>query len=412
MEYDEFKNVVTSYGQEHLIKLYERLDEKKRKDLLNQISEIDFEQIENLYKLTKEKKDFGEAKIEPIKAYDASSFSDEEKEEYIKIGEEAIKNGKLAVVMMAGGQGTRLGHSGPKGTFDFGLDNHMSIFETYIKQFKEAEAKYGIAVPWYIMTSKDNIKETIEFFYKNNYFGYEEGIRTFFNQNELPMLDENGKLIVDENGLIKEAANGHGGVFDALVSNGVLKQLIDMGVEWIFICGVDNILAHMVDPLAIGFSIKNNYKLTSISCIKANPEERVGVLCLNNGKPSVVEYTELTDELRYAKKENGELVLSEAHILMNLFNVSVISGIAEKQLPYHVAHKKSDIVDEEGNVIKPTEPNAYKFESFIFDAFERMPEIGVLRYKREDCFAPIKNAEGFDSPETARALYKAYHNIK
>ena len=313
--------------------------------------------------------------------------------------------------MMAGGQGTRLGHSGPKGTFDFGLDSHISIFETYIKQFKEAKEKYGVVVPWYIMTSKENTKDTIDFFYKNDYFGYEEGIRTFFSQNELPMLDENGKLIVGEDGLIKEAANGHGGVFDALVHNGILDKLIESGVEWIFTCGVDNVLAPLVDPLLLGYSIKNNYLATPYSCIKENPDERVGMLCSKDGKPSVVEYTELTDELRYARKENGELLLSEAFIMMCLFNVSVISEIAQKELPYHVAHKKSNIVDEEGNVIKPDSPNAYKFESFIFDAFERLPEIGVLRYKREECFAPIKNAEGADSPETARALYKAYYNL-
>ncbi|MBR3280294.1 MAG: UTP--glucose-1-phosphate uridylyltransferase [Clostridia bacterium] len=411
MNYEDFVQKVTSYGQEHLIKLYERLDDNKKEKLLEQVSNINFDEVNNLYALAKEKKEFSDVEINPVEACDASKLSIEEKERLEKIGIEAIKSGKLAVVMMAGGQGTRLGHSGPKGTYDFGLDSHISIFESFVKQFKEAEEKYGVPVPWYIMTSRENIKDTVEFFQSHNYFNYEEGIRTFFSQNELPMLDEDGKLIVDENGLIKEAANGHGGVFDALVSNGVLSQLKSLGIEWIFICGVDNILAHMVDPLAVGFSIDNGFKCTSVSCIKANPEEKVGVLCIKNGKPSVVEYTELTDELRYAKKENGELLFSEGHLLMNLFNVSVISEIAEKELPYHVAHKKSNIVDEEGNVIKPDAPNAYKFESFIFDAFERLPQIGVLRYKREDCFAPIKNAEGVDSPETARALYKAYHNL-
>ena len=411
MNYEEFTKKVESNGQEHLIKLYERLDEDGRKKLLNQISNLDFNMVKNLFELTKEKREFNDVKIEPIEAQEAESIPENEKEELIKLGEDAIKNGKVAVVMMAGGQGTRLGHTGPKGTFDFGLESHKTIFEAFIDKFKDAEKKYGVAVPWYIMTSKDNNQETIEFFYKNNYFGYDEGIKTFFSQNELPMLDENGKLIIDERGLIKEAANGHGGVFEALVSNGILDQFKQKGIEWIFICGVDNILAKVVDPLLVGYSIKNQYLATSVSCIKANPEERVGVLCTKNGKPSVVEYTELTDELRYAKKDNGELKLSEAHLLMNLFNVSVIADIAKEELVYHVAHKKSDIIDDEGNVIKPEAPNAYKFESFIFDAFERLPKLGVLRYKREECFAPIKNAEGTDSPETARALYKAYYNL-
>ncbi len=411
MTYEEFKEKVTSYGQEHLIKLYERLDEKGKAKLLSQVAGIDFDGVRKLFELTKEKKEFKDFKIEPVEATDASALSEEQKNEYIEIGTEAIKNGKLAVVMMAGGQGTRLGHSGPKGTYEFGLDGHTTIFETYIKQFKEAEEKYGVAVPWYIMTSKDNNMETIEFFYNHDYFGYEEGIKTFFSQNELPMLDEEGRLIVGEDGLIKEAANGHGGVFEALVSNGVLEQFKQKGIEWVFICGVDNILARVIDPLALGYSIKKGLLATSVSCIKANPEEKVGVLCIKDGKPSVVEYTELTDELRYAKKENGELLLSEGHLLMNLFNVNVISDIAKEELPYHVAHKKSDIVDEEGNVIKPDSPNAYKFETFIFDAFDRLPVLGVLRYKREECFAPIKNAEGVDSPETARKLYKDYYKL-
>ena len=411
MTYDEFKEKVTSYGQEHLIKLYERLDDEHKTYLLNQVETINFEEVKALYALTKEHKEFTNVKIEPIDACDANTLSKEEKDEYIRIGEDAIKSGKFAVVMLAGGQGTRLGHSGPKGTFDFGLDSHISIFETYINQLKKAKEKYKVTIPWYIMTSRENNNETIEFFEKNDYFGYKNGIKSFFAQKELPMLDESGKLIVGENGLIKEAANGHGGVFNALVEDGILEELIKNKVEWIFVCGVDNVLAPLVDPLLVGYSIKNNYLATPYSCIKSNPDEKVGMLCLKNGKPSVVEYTELTDELRYAKKENGELLLSEAFIMMSLFNVSVISDIAKVNLPYHVAHKKSDIVDEDGNVIKPDKPNAYKFESFLFDAYERLPKLGVLRYKREECFAPIKNAEGTDSPETARALYKAYYNL-
>ncbi len=405
MNQEVFFSKVKEYGQEHLIALYNRLDDKKKIDLLSQVSRIDFDEIKQLYDLTKEKKDFSNLEIKPIDAQDAALLTEQEKEELIKIGEDIIKNKKIAIVMMAGGQGTRLGHSGPKGTYDFGLDNHKTIFETYVDQFKKARDKYGVSVSWYIMTSRENNQETIEFFYNNNYFGYEEGIKTFFSQKELPMLDEQGKIIVGEDGLIKEAANGHGGVFEALIKNGIMDRLKEEGVEWIYTCGVDNIIIDLIDPLLIGYSVKNNCKATSISCIKEDPNEKVGVLCFKNGKPSVVEYTELTDELRNARKENGELLLSEAHLMLNLFNCSVISSIAEEKLPYHVAHKKCNIVDEVGNVFVPDTPNAYKFETFIFDAFERLDKLGVLRYKREDCFGPIKNSEGTDSPETARKLY-------
>ena len=411
MNEEEFFEVLKKHNQEHVIRQYELASDEKKAFLISQVANMNFEEIEELYSLTQSFRGFDNFNIEPIDAQDAEALSEEEKNELIKIGEDIIKNKKVAIIMMAGGQGTRLGHYGPKGTFDFGLPNHKTIFETYVDQFKIAKEKYGVAVPWYIMTSRENNNSTVEFFKNNNYFGYEEGIKTFFSQSELPMLDEDGKLILDENGLIKEAANGHGGVFEALVKNGILQELQDSGIEWVFTCGVDNVLAPMVDPLLLGYSKKNNYMATSISCIKENPDEKVGMLCYKDGRPSVVEYTELTDDLRYAKKENGELLLSEAHIMMNLFNCDVILGISKEKLPYHVAHKKCNMMDREGNVHVPENPNAYKFETFIFDAFERLDKMGVLRYKREDCFAPIKNATGNDSPETARKLYLAKHGM-
>ena len=408
---EEAREKVKKYGQEHLLLSYDRLNESGREALLNQIENIDFEECETLFHLTKEKKCFESIKLEPLKVTDASKLSVEEVKKLIWKGEKIIKEGKYAVVMMAGGQGTRLGHSGPKGTFDFGLESHKTIFEVLTDKLKEARDRLGITIPWYIMTSKDNNKQTIDFFEENDYFGYRGGIKTFFNQKELPMIDENGKLILDENGLVKEAANGHGGVYEALVESGALDEMKKMGIEWIFICGVDNVLAKLVDPMLVGYSAFNNYKITSVSCIKAEPQERVGVLCKKNGKPSVVEYTEMPDDLKEAMNEDGELKYGEAHLLMNLFHISVIADIAKNKLEYHVAHKKCDYMNENGEMVKATEPNAYKFETFLFDAFERLDEIGILRYHREECFAPIKNAEGKDSPKTAKELYEAYYGL-
>lgn len=411
MSLEEVKEKLKKYGQEHLLLSYERLNDAGKEKLLEQIENINFEECKELFELTKQTKKFDDVKLEPLKVTDASKLTDEEITKITRLGEKIIKNGKYAVVMMAGGQGTRLGHNGPKGTFDFGLASHKTIFEVFADKFKEVERVFGVTVPWYIMTSRDNNKQTTDFFEKNNYFGY-KGIKTFFNQKELPMMDESGKLVLDENGLVKEAANGHGGVYEALVENGALDEMKKEGIEWLFICGVDNVLAKLVDPVLVGYSAMNNYKITSVSCIKAEPQEKVGVLCKKNGKPSVVEYTEMPDELKEAVNEDGELKYGEGHILMNLFNISVISDIAKNKLEYHVAHKKCDYMDENGNMVKATEPNAYKFETLLFDAFERVDDLGVLRYHREECFAPIKNAEGKDSPETARALYEEYYNLK
>lgn len=412
MKLEEAKEILKKHGQEHILLSYERLDEMGKEKLLQQLETIDFEKCKDLFELTKQKREVSDLKIEPLKATEASKLSLEEIRTISFKGEKLIREGKYAVVMMAGGQGTRLGHSGPKGTFDFGLASHKTIFEVFADRFKEAKARLGVTIPWYIMTSRENHQDTVSFFEKNDYFGYRDGVKKFFPQKELPMMTEDGKLLIDETGLIKEAANGHGGVYEALIENGVLEEMEKEGIEWIFICGVDNVLARLVDPILLGYSACNHYKITSVSCIKDNPQEKVGVLCRKNGKPSVVEYTEFPEELKNAVNEDGELKYGEAHLLMNLFHIGVIRDIAKNALPYHLAHKKSDYQNEKGEIVKATQPNAYKFETFLFDAFERLDEIGILRYYREECFAPIKNAEGADSPETARALYETYYDLK
>lgn len=312
---------------------------------------------------------------------------------------------------MAGGQGTRLGHNGPKGTFDLGLDSHKSIFEILCEHIKEARAKYGVDIPWYLMTSDENNDDTVKFFEEHNYFDYPKTAVKFFKQGKLPMLDTNGKILLDEHGMIKQAADGHGGIFEAMRKNGILYDMQEKGIEWIFIGGVDNVLVKMVDPVLTGLMVSENTLSGGKSVVKACPEERVGVFCKKDGKPSVIEYTEISKELSEALDENGELLYGESHILCNQFNISLLEEISKNKLPYHVAFKKASYLDVSGNLVEPTEPNAYKFEAFIFDAFSIADNMSILRVKREEEFAPVKNATGVDSPETARALYKAFHGI-
>lgn len=393
MKYEEAKKILEKYHQEHILIAYDRMNEKDKEKLLDQILRIDFEQILKLYKKTKEKIEFKDAKIEPIPSVDSEKLSPEEKERYEKLGKEIIKSGKLAAVTMAGGQGTRLGHNGPKGTFDLGLDSHKSLFEILCDGLKETKEKYGVYVPWYIMTSRENNDATVSFFEEHNYFEYpKEAIGMFFKQGELPMIDENGKLIIDENGFIKEAADGHGGIFESLYQSGALEDMKKRGVEWIFIGGVDNVLVRMTDPIFIGFAAENNYMAASKTIVKAYPEEKVGVFCKKDGKPYVIEYTEISDEMAHEKNEEGELIYSEAHMLLNIFNIKVLEQIAKNKLPYHSAHKKCSYMNEAGEIINPEEPNAYKFEAFIFDAFSLIPEVGLFRGKREEDFSPVKNA--------------------
>ncbi len=405
------KQMLEKYGQEHLLTFYNNLPKEKQNQLLDEILTTDFKQMQELYESTKETPSFDNAKIEPISYVDKAKLSKEEFEKYNSLGEKAIKEGKLAVVTMAGGQGTRLGHNGPKGTFDLGLESHKSIFEILCETIKEASKKYNVIIPWYLMTSDANNDDTIKFFEENNYFGYPKSAVSFFIQGKLPMIDTNGKILLDENGMMKQAADGHGGIFEAMRKNGILYDMKEKGIEWIYIGGVDNVLAKMVDPVLTGLAISQGTDMAGKSLVKANPQEKVGVFCKKNGRPNVIEYTEISKELAEARDEKGELVYGESHILCNEFNISVLEKISQNKLLYHVAFKKANYMDSNGKIVEATEPNAYKFEAFIFDAFSTADDISILRVKREEEFAPVKNAEGVDSPETARALYKAFHHL-
>ena len=412
-ELEEIENILKKYGQEHLLKHYNELDERKKEILLKQIDEIDFDLVNKLYDSTKEQKVSASDKITPIDYLDKFKLNDQYKY-FETIGKKAIKEGKLAAVTMAGGQGTRLGHSGPKGTYDIGLDSHKSLFELLADNLKEEGKKYDVIIPWFIMTSRENNKDTVEFFEKHRYFGYKKDKNIFFfEQGELPMMDTEGKILIGEDGLIKLAADGHGGIYESLVKTKMTNKMRELGVEWVFIGGVDNCLVKMVDPVLMGIAIDKKVTVACKSVVKANPHEKVGVFCKRNGRPNVIEYSEITDEMAEATDENGELLYGESHILCNLFSIDAIERMGAEPLPYHVAFKKAKYIDKDGNLVVPDSPNAYKFEAFLFDAFGEVDDMAVLRVKREEEFAPVKNSDekGVDCPKTARELYKKFYHL-
>ena len=404
-------DILRVYNQEHIIKLLEKLNAEEKEELLEQINKIDFQQMKELYDNTKKTIELKENKIEPLKYCDKSKLSKNEKEELDNLGERVIRNGQYAVVTMAGGQGTRLGHPGPKGTFKLDVyGKGKYLFEILCENLKEANKKYNIIIPWYIMTSKENNKETIEFLEKNNYFGYDKNNVIIFTQGELPLVDEEGKLLIGKNMKIKEASDGNGGTYFSLRASGCLSDMKERGIKWIFIGGVDNALLKMADVTLLGLAIKQGVQIASKSIVKANPQEKVGVFGKMNGHPKVIEYTELPEKMAEETDADGELKYGEAHIMCNLYTIEAIEKISKETLMYHPAHKKNSYIDEEGKEIIPKEPNSYKFESFIFDAFEFFDDIAILRGKREDDFAPVKNKEGVDSPRTAKELYEKYWN--
>ena len=409
-ELEDIKKVLKKYGQEHLLLRYNEMNDEEKKELLEQIKTIDFDLMKKLYEKASKPAELESVTIEPIEHVDKSKLTVGEREMYEKKGIEAIKYNKFAVVTMAGGQGTRLGHNGPKGTFIFDTEKNKSIFETLCDTLKEAWRKYDTVIPWYLMTSRENNDATVKFFEENNFFGYPKDAIRFFKQGELPMIALNGKILLDKNGMVKKAANGHGGTLQSMEKAGVLDEMKTNGIEWIFINGVDNVLVKPVDPLLIGMSIHNKVLGSVKSIEKTDPTENVGVFCRKNKKVGVVEYTEISEEMANLRDDDRSLVYGDANAIFHLYNIKGLEKVSELSLPYHTAKKKADYIDENGKEIIGDKPNAYKFEMFIFDSYEMFDDVVVLRVKREEEFAPIKNAQGADSPETARKLYKDYMN--
>lgn len=404
-------DLLKMYNQEHIIKLIGQLEEKQKQELIEQISKIDFHQLKELYDNTKREIEIKENKIEPLPYYDKKKLSEEQKDECQRLAEAVLEKGEYAVVTMAGGQGTRLGHSGPKGSFKLDVyGKGKYLFEILAENLKEANQKYKKIIPWYIMTSKENNEETIEFMEKHNYFGYDKSFVRFFAQSELPLLDINGKLLVGKDMKIKEASDGNGGTYSSLRASGCLAEMKEKGIKWVFIGSVDNALLKMIDTILLGLAIKKKVQIASKSVVKANPHERVGVFCKMNGHPKVIEYTELPEKMAEEVDENGELKYGESHIMCNLYTIEAIEKISKETLIYHSAFKKNTYINEEGKEVIPTKPNSFKFESFIFDAFEIFDDIAILRGKREEDFAPVKNKEGVDSPKTAKELYEKFWN--
>lgn len=399
---EEARRILEENGQGHI--------KVENEELADQILHIDFERLKTLdEEITHPCCTCNIEDISPVKAINPDKKDKKELEEYIKIGEDVVKSGHFAIGIMAGGQGTRLGHNGPKGTFELELNGKTkSLFEIIVDKLRNAHEKYNVYLNCYIMTSPENNKETVAFFEKNNYFNYPKEYIKFFMQEDLPLLNKEGKLILGEDGLIKLASEGNGGIFYSMAKKGIIDDMKSKKIKWIFIGSVDNLLVKYVDTLLLGLAIKQNVNIATRTVIKNSPNERVGVLCKKNGRVKVIEYTEVPKEMMVATDEAGEFLYGESHIMCNLFSLEAIEKASTKELKYHVAVKKIKYIDENGKLVNPTEPNCYKFEKFVFDSFGLFDEIAILRGKREEDFAPIKNAEGQDSPETAQKLYENY----
>ncbi len=279
------------------------------------------------------------------------------------------------------------------------------LFEIIIDQLLEANKKYNITIPYYVMTSEENNDDTVKFFEKMNYFTYPKDKIKFFKQAEEPLVSKQGKILIGENKLIKLASNGNGAIYKSMQINGIINDMKQNGVEWVVITGIDNVLIKIVDEIFIGATISQNNLIASKSVIKKTPKESGGVFAKANGKPGIIEYVEIPEKIANEKNEEGDFLFADINIVNHLFKINALEKIALKPLPYHTAVKKSKFLDENG--IEKQE-DVYKFEKFIFDGFVYFDNMTLLRVKREEEFAPIKNKEGNDSPETAKKMYEDY----
>ena len=326
------------------------------------------------------------------------------RDEFKAAGLDAIRAGKVGAVLLAGGQGTRLGLDRPKGTLNIGVNRELYLFEQLFRNLMDVTDEAGAYVPMYIMTSNINHKDTVTFFEEHHYFGYPKDYVKFFIQEMVPACDHEGRVYMESDTEVAMSPNGNGGWFKSLINAGLDKDLKDKGVEWLNVFAVDNVLQQIADPVFVGATIESGCVSGSKVVRKCDPYERVGAMCLENGKPSIVEYYELTPEMAEAKNENGSLQYGFGVILNYLFRVDKLMAIAEKSLPLHVVEKKVPYIDENGTEHKPETPNAYKFETLILDMVYMIDNSLPFEVDREKEFAPVKNATGTDSVETARAL--------
>lgn len=407
---DKTMDLLKKYDQEHLLHFYSFLSEEEKSELINEILSIDFDLVQDTYNGVKcDDSEKVDNEFKPLKAKSLKLYTEEERVNLYNIGMDALTKGRVAVYLVAGGQGTRLGHKGPKGTFSIGLPSGKSLFQLQCERLIYLSKECKKYIPLYIMTSVDNHQDTVSFFEEHNYFGYPKSMIMFFKQRTMPAVGEDGKILLSDKGRIVMSSNGNGGCFLALKESGALEDMKSKGVEWLFIYGIDNALVRVADPLFIGFTISSKQLAASKVVEKKYAEEKVGVLCYKNNKPAIVEYSEMQKVISSEVDSEGKLAYSNANILNHLLNIKFIEKIIEEPLPLHIAHKKIEHLDSHGRKVLPTEPNGYKFEYFLFDIFEKLEDMAALEVEREEEFAPVKNKEGEDSPETAKKLILNLH---
>lgn len=407
MDFMQAKEKLAACDQSQLLCWFDTLTEREQDALLEQIDALDLHLLD-VFKAFQSSDNGGtqqRGKLEPLGAVTLEEIEDN-REKFENAGLDAIRQGKAGAVLLAGGMGTRLGSDKPKGMYNIGETRELCIFECLINNLMEVVDKAGAFVPLFIMTSEKNDEDTRVFLKENKYFGYNEDYVHFFVQEMAPAVDKNGKILLEEKGRIATSPNGNGGWFSSMIKAGFLPLLKREGIEWLNVFAVDNVLQRIADPAFLGATILSGATSGSKVVSKADPMERVGVLCLEDGSPSIVEYYEMTDEMIHRREPDGKLSYNYGVILNYLFRTDCLEKMAGNNMPIHVVEKKVLYINENGDLVKPEEPNAYKFETLVLDMVHMQEKCLSFEVDREREFAPVKNAEGVDSVVTARALLR------
>ncbi len=402
MNLQQAQEKLEKYGQQHVLRYYNELSGEERQALLDQIEATDMSILEaclHREELTRK------GKITPLAAMQLNEI-EENRESFTAAGLEAIRAGRVGAVLLAGGMGTRLGADAPKGMFNVGINRELYIFECLINNLMDVVRQAGAWIHLFVMTSDKNHESTVNFFQEKNFFGYRAEYVHFFKQEMAAATDFNGKIFLEEKGKLSTSPNGNGGWFISLKNNGLLKLVHDEGIEWLNVFAVDNVLQRIADPCFVGATILKNCVVGAKVVRKNAPDEKVGVMCLEDGKPSIVEYYELTEEMINARDEKGDYAYYFGVILNYLFKVEELEHMMASKMPLHIVEKKIPCLDEEGNPVKPEEPNGYKFENLVLDMIHQLDSCLPFEVDREREFAPIKNAAGVDSVESARILLR------
>jgi len=412
--FENTKKLLRRHNQSHLLSFWEQLNAAERRNLLAQIQQLNFPKIDDWVVNFVKKSISAEigADLAPARSYGPTPAGAGQNRKYgkaIELGKELIRKSRVAALIVAGGQGTRLGFDGPKGDFPISPVKNKTLFQIFAESIAAVSEKYQTVCPWYIMTSPLNYAETQEIFRSNNYYGLKERDIFIFQQGTMPNFGFDGEILLADKANISCSPDGHGGSIKALYRSGALDDMKRRGVEFISYWQVDNPLVNIIDPLFIGLHALDEAEMSSKALIKAGPKEKVGNFCLVDGRVTVVEYSDFPDELAEKQNPDGSLAFELGSIAIHIISVSFVEKLNAGgfSLPLHRAVKKIPHIDRQGRFVEPPEPNGVKLETFIFDALPVASKSIILQTLRSREFAPTKNLTGVDSVENTKQMMVA-----